>query len=122
MRQVTIFDKNFKLFISYKNEKSSGKVTEIIGLNEELTGKHVLILEDILDTGITLDYLRKNILKKKPVSLKIAALLFKKEALKKDIKPDYFGIEVPDRFLIGYGLDYKGLGRNYKDLYVCLDG
>ncbi len=97
---------------------SSGSVTGLIGLKENLEDRHVLIVEDIVDTGETAKYLFSELNKLKPASLKIATALFKPAALKYPFKPDYVGFEVDPEFLVGYGLDYDGLGRNLKDIYV----
>jgi hypoxanthine phosphoribosyltransferase len=76
------------------------------------------VVEDIIDTGTTVQHLVTELSKRNPASLKIATLLFKKEALRVDIVPDYVGFEVPLRFLVGYGLDYDGYGRNLKHIYA----
>jgi hypoxanthine phosphoribosyltransferase len=102
---------------SYDGLSSKGTVKELIGLNHDLTGKTVIILEDIVDTGITVEHLIATISKHKPKQLKIATMLFKSEAYIKDIKIDYIGIQVPNEFIVGYGLDYNGLGRNYPEIY-----
>ena len=80
-------------------------------------GRHVIILEDIVDTGNTLVELHRILQEKKVKSLKVATLLFKPEAYKKDLKVDLVGISIPDKFVVGYGLDYDGLGRNLPDIY-----
>jgi hypoxanthine phosphoribosyltransferase len=102
---------------SYDGLSSKGTVRELIGLNFDLTGKTVIILEDIIDTGTTLEYLTGIISKHNPKQLKIATMLFKPETYTKNIKLDYTGIHVPNEFIVGYGLDYNGLGRNYPEIY-----
>lgn len=102
---------------SYKNDSTSGKVTEIIGLSDNIENKDVIILEDIIDTGLTVDTIFNLLKNQHPGSVKIITLFFKPKAFKKDFNIDQIGLHVPDKFLIGYGLDYNGLGRNYKDLY-----
>jgi hypoxanthine phosphoribosyltransferase len=102
---------------SYDGLSSKGEIKELIGLNFDLTGKTVVILEDIVDTGVTVEHLANVISKYKPKQLKIATMLFKPDAYVKDIKLDYTGILVPNEFIVGYGLDYNGLGRNYPDIY-----
>ena len=97
---------------------SSGTVTGLIGLKEDLENRHVLVVEDIVDTGETARYLFAELNKLKPASLKLATALFKPAALKYPFRPDYVGFEVAPEFLVGYGLDYDGLGRNLKDIYV----
>ncbi|POS02434.1 hypoxanthine phosphoribosyltransferase [Flavobacterium croceum DSM 17960] len=102
---------------SYQGTESTNSVKQLIGLNENLEGRTVVIVEDIIDTGNTLEEL-KNIFKDKNLKhLKIATLFFKPEAYKKDIKIDYVGIRIPNKFIVGYGLDYDGLGRNLPDVY-----
>ncbi|MBI2271764.1 MAG: hypoxanthine phosphoribosyltransferase [Bacteroidetes bacterium] len=103
---------------SYQGMESTGHVKQLIGLNEPITGRNVVIIEDIVDSGATIEYIYTELLKKEPFTLKIAALLLKPDAYKKNIKIDYVGKEIPDKFIVGYGLDYVGLGRNLKDIYV----
>ncbi len=102
---------------SYKGMKSSGNVVTSIGLEDDLFGKEVIIVEDIVDTGKTLYNFLPKLQHQQPKSLKIAALLHKKEATTYPINPDYVGFEIPDKFVVGYGLDYDGLGRNLKEIY-----
>lgn len=102
---------------SYKGMKSSGKVVTSIGLEEDLFGKDVVILEDIVDTGKTLHNFLPKLEHQQPKSLKIVTLLHKPEATEHAITLDYVGFEIPNRFVVGYGLDYDGLGRNLKEIY-----
>ena len=102
---------------SYKGMKSSGKVVTSIGLEEDLFGKEVIIVEDIVDTGKTLHNFLPKLVHQQPKSLKIAALLHKPEAMEYPLKLDYIGFEIPNKFVVGYGLDYDGLGRNLKEIY-----
>ncbi|MFN8287631.1 MAG: hypoxanthine phosphoribosyltransferase [Chitinophagales bacterium] len=102
---------------SYHGTNSTGNVTTLIGLNTDLKDRHVIILEDIVDTGTTLARLIPEFMSKEPASLKIATLLWKPAALVNNIKVDYAGIEIPNDFIVGYGLDYDGLGRNLRDIY-----
>jgi hypoxanthine phosphoribosyltransferase len=102
---------------SYKGMKSSGKVVTSIGLEEDLFGKEVIIVEDIVDTGKTLyDFLPK-LAHQQPQSLRIATLLHKSAATAFPLKLDYIGFDIPNKFVVGYGLDYNGLGRNLKEIY-----
>jgi hypoxanthine phosphoribosyltransferase len=103
---------------SYSGTTSTGKVNTLIGVNENLHKRPVIILEDIVDSGNTLEIVMSEIKKHNPATVRIATLLFKPEAYKKQIALDYVGIKVPHRFLVGYGLDYNGLGRNLKDIYA----
>ena len=108
---------SFIKLASYKGSKSSGQVITAIGLDTDLHGRHVVILEDIVDTGKTLSEFLPQLEHQHPASLKIAALLQKPEATVYPIQVDYLGFSVPNRFLLGYGLDYDGLGRNIPAIY-----
>lgn len=102
---------------SYKGTRSSGHVITSIGLDESLKDRHVVILEDIVDTGKTLSEFLPQLADQQPASLKIAALLHKPDALVHPLTIDYLGFSVPNKFLLGYGLDFDGLGRNLKEIY-----
>jgi hypoxanthine phosphoribosyltransferase len=106
---------------SYKGTKSTGNVITSIGLDIPLTDRHVIIVEDIVDTGKTLDAFLPQLINQQPVTLKIASLLHKPEALQFPVTIDYLGFEVPNKFLLGYGLDYDGLGRNLKEIYRLVE-
>ncbi|MBK8711333.1 MAG: hypoxanthine phosphoribosyltransferase [Niastella sp.] len=112
---------NFIKLASYKGTKSTGNVVTSIGLDESLKDKHVIILEDIVDTGKTLHEFLPQLINQQPASLKIAALLHKPEALVHDIRIDYLGFNVPNKFLLGYGLDFDGLARNLKEIYQLVE-
>jgi hypoxanthine phosphoribosyltransferase len=102
---------------SYKGTTSSGQVITAIGLDVDIIGKDIIILEDIVDTGKTLNEFLPKLLHHQPASMKIAALLHKPEAVKFPIRIDYLGFSIPNKFVVGYGLDYDGLGRNLKEIY-----
>lgn len=102
---------------SYEGTETTHDVKQLIGLNQDLTGRTVIIIEDIVDTGNTLVELKEMFKKQNVKHLKIATLFFKPEAYKKDIKIDYIGIRIPNKFIVGYGLDYDGLGRNLAEVY-----
>ena len=102
---------------SYKGVKSTGKVITAIGLDAEIYNRDVIIVEDIVDTGKTLSQFLPTLEHQHPASLKIAALLHKPSATVHEIKIDYLGFTIPDKFVLGYGLDYDGLGRNIKEIY-----
>jgi len=102
---------------SYKGVASTGQVVTAIGLDVDIVGREVIIIEDIIDTGKTLSHFLPQLKYHHPASLKIAALLHKPDALIYDIKINYLGFTVPNNFLVGYGLDYDGLGRNIKEIY-----
>jgi hypoxanthine phosphoribosyltransferase len=102
---------------SYKGMKSSRKVITSIGLEEDIFGKDVIIVEDIVDTGKTLHRFLPKLLHQQPRSLKIVTLLHKADATKFPLDLDYIGFVIPDKFVVGYGLDYDGLGRNLREIY-----
>jgi hypoxanthine phosphoribosyltransferase len=103
---------------SYHGTSSAGSVTELIGLTEDLSGRAVVIVEDIVDTGATVEKLITVLRKKNVKQVKVAAALFKPEAYTKEYKIDYPGIKIGNEFVVGYGLDYDGQGRNLKEIYV----
>ena len=102
---------------SYKGTRSTGHVITSIGLDESLKDRHVVIIEDIVDTGKTLSEFIPQLADQHPASLKIAALLNKPDAMVYPLRLDYIGFKVPNKFLLGFGLDYDGLGRNLKEIY-----
>ncbi len=102
---------------SYSGTNSSGKIIEINGLVEDVKGRNVVIIEDIVDTGNTIQYLKQNILSQQPESLRIATLFLKPEALQVDVDVDYVVMKIPNEFIVGYGLDYNGYGRNFRNVY-----
>lgn len=111
----------FVKLASYHGDlQSSGTVANELGISMDLQNRHVIIVEDIVDSGKTLEYLLKEVKALKPASVKIATLLQKPDALIADLgEIDYVGFEIPNEFVVGYGLDYDGLGRNLPDIY-CL--
>ncbi|RAI87078.1 hypoxanthine phosphoribosyltransferase [Algoriphagus yeomjeoni] len=102
---------------SYAGTESTGKVRSVLGLEEKIEGKNVLIVEDIVDTGISMDYLLKSLSDLNPTKISIVTLLHKPEAFQFNYALDYVGFEIPNKFVVGYGLDYDGLGRNLPDIY-----
>ncbi|NMC38653.1 MAG: hypoxanthine phosphoribosyltransferase [Bacteroidales bacterium] len=105
---------------SYTGTSSSGAIKELIGWNEELKDKQVIIVEDIVDTGETLEYTVNNLIIRNVTDIKIASLLLKPESYRKNIKIDYVGYEIPNDFVVGYGLDYNGFGRNLPSVYTMI--
>lgn len=112
---------SFVKMASYEGMQTTHEVKQLIGLNQDLSGRTVVIIEDIVDTGNTVVELHKLFSDKNVKRLKFATLFFKPEAYKKDIKIDYIGIEIENRFIVGFGLDYDGLGRNLPEVYQLKD-
>ena len=108
---------SFVKLASYQGTKSSGKVRQLVGINEDLTGRTVIILEDIIDTGNTLEEIYEIFREHRLKELKIVTLFFKPDVFKKGLPIDYIGKSISDKFIVGYGLDYNNLGRNLKDIY-----
>lgn len=106
---------------SYKGTKSSGQVITAIGLDMDLFGRHVVIVEDIVDTGKTLNEFLPQLSHQQPASMKIVALLHKPEAMIYPVPVDYVGFSIPNKFVVGYGLDYNGLGRNINGIYRLVE-
>ncbi|MBO4263374.1 MAG: hypoxanthine phosphoribosyltransferase [Bacteroidales bacterium] len=103
---------------SYCGTKSTGTVLNIMGITGDVRGRRVIICEDIVDTGNTIIALKEMMLDKGATDVKICTLLLKPDVYDKDVKLDYVGMEIPNAFIVGYGLDYDELGRNYPDIYV----
>ena len=112
---------SFVKLASYEGTSTTGTVNELIGLNEDVEGKDIILIEDIVDTGNTLVKLYEILSQKNPSSIKIATLLYKPEAYNKEYTIDYVGLEIPNAFVLGYGLDYDGLGRTLSSIYVLND-
>ncbi len=108
---------SFVKLASYQGTKSVGKVKQLVGINEDLKGRTVIILEDIIDTGNTLTEIYEIFKDKQVKQLKIATLFFKPDVFRKELPIDYIGMSIPDKFIVGYGLDYDGLGRNLNAIY-----
>lgn len=118
MKHITLpCEITFVKVSSYQGMHSSGRVDEVIGLTSSIRDKHVVIIEDIVDTGITMDKIHTLLAAEHPASLKIASLLFKPEAFKGKNPPDFTGFSIPDAFVVGYGLDYNEHGRNTEHIY-----
>ena len=107
----------FMKVASYSGTASTGKVTELIGLNEAIEGRHVVILEDIVDTGNTIRSIMEQLKERSPASITIATLLFKPDAYKQNIPIDHVALRIPDVFVVGSGLDHDGSGRNLRGIY-----
>lgn len=112
---------SFVKVASYEGTSSTGIVKQLVGLSENIKDRTVVIVEDIVDTGNTIQHLYDSLLTQRPRSIKVATLLFKPDAYTKQIPIDYAALEVPNDFLVGYGLDYDGLGRNLKHIYKIIE-
>jgi len=113
---------SFVKLSSYIGTKSTSVVRELIGLDEVLTNRTVIILEDIIDTGITMGVTIEKLKKLQASEVKIATLLFKPDAFKMNYEIDYVGMKIPNDFIVGYGLDYDGHGRNFPNIYKIIEG
>jgi hypoxanthine phosphoribosyltransferase len=102
---------------SYSGTQSSGNVKQLIGITKDISDRRVIVVEDIVDTGLTIKYICEQLSEKKVKDIKIATLALKKEIYKENIPIDYIGFEIEDKFVVGYGLDYNELGRNLLDIY-----
>ncbi|AHW59928.1 hypoxanthine phosphoribosyltransferase [Draconibacterium orientale] len=111
---------SFVKLASYQGDSTTGRVKHLIGLNEEMEGRTVVILEDIVDTGITINNILEQLKQMKPKEVQVATLLLKPDALQKEVDLKYVGIEIPNDFIVGYGLDYDGYGRNLIDIYTVV--
>jgi hypoxanthine phosphoribosyltransferase len=111
---------SFVKLASYQGDQTTGSVKQLIGLNENIENRTVVILEDIVDTGITIDNIQEQLRGLNPKEVHVATLLLKPDALQKDVELKYVGIEIPNDFIVGYGLDYDGLGRNLIDIYSVI--
>ncbi len=117
-RKITIESEiSFIKLASYSGTSTTSDVKELIGLNEKLRGRYIVILEDIIDTGTTMQYLINKLYYLGVEDVKLVALLFKPTAFRESFRIDYLGMEIPNEFIVGYGLDYDGFGRNYGDIY-----
>lgn len=118
MKHVSIpCEISFVKLASYEGTSSTGLIKQLVGLNENIKDRTVVIVEDIVDTGNTIEHLHQSLRTQLPKSIKVATLLFKPEAYEKDFPIEYVALSVPNDFLVGYGLDYDGLGRNLKHIY-----
>ncbi len=122
LKQITIpCQVSFVKLSSYIGTSTTSAVRELIGLDEVLSGRTVVIVEDIIDTGITMGVTIDKLKKLEAAEVYIAALLFKPDAFRMNYEIDYLGLEIPNEFIVGYGLDYDQQGRNYPDIYKIID-
>lgn len=106
---------------SYEGLLTTGTVKEVIGLNESVVGRNVIVVEDIVDTGITMERILHSLEAKGAKSIRVATFFQKPDALKRPIKVDYVAMKIPNDFIVGYGLDYDGYGRNLKEIYTVVE-
>lgn len=122
MRMITIpCQISFVKLASYEGTVSTGKITEVIGINEDLAGRTVIIVEDIVDTGLTMMRMVENLGTRHPESIHICSLLVKPEKLQVDLNIEYVAMEIPNDFIVGYGLDYDQCGRELRDIYKIVE-
>ena len=118
MKRVNIASEiSFVRMASYQGTQSTGNIKEIYGLEEDIKDRTLVIIEDIVDTGHTMSLILNQLSDRQPKEIKVATLLFKPAALKTEVKLDYVALEIPNDFIVGYGLDYDGYGRNLADIY-----
>ena len=123
MREMTIpCEISFVKLASYQGTTSTGTIKEVIGINEDLTGRTVVIVEDIVESGLTIKRMMEQIGTRNPASVQVCTLFFKPEKLKEDLSLDYVAFSIPNDFIVGYGLDYDQQGRQLRDVYsLCED-
>ncbi len=119
MRHITLPNEiAFVKMASYEGMGSTGRVKELIGLTQDIEGRHIIIVEDIVDTGLTMQHILETLESKKPASVSICTLLLKPEKLQVELDVRYCALRIPNDFIVGYGLDYDGYGRNLADIYT----
>ena len=122
MRMITVPSEiSFVKYASYEGTSSTGSMKTLMGLNQDLTGRHVVIVEDIVDSGFTMAHMIEDLKKKNPASIEICSLLVKPGNLKVDLDINYAVMEIPNDFIVGYGLDYDQEGRNLRDIYTIVE-
>lgn len=122
MREITIpCEISFVKLASYQGTTSTGKITEVIGINEELSGRCVVIVEDIVDTGLTMKRMLETLGTRSPAEIHICTLLVKPDKLQVDLNIEYAAMKIPNDFIVGYGLDYNQQGRNLPDIYTVVE-
>ncbi len=118
MREMTIpCEISFVKLASYQGTTSTGTIKEVIGINEDLSGRTVVIVEDIVESGLTIKRMMEQLGTRNPASVQVCTLFFKPDRLKEDLKLDYVAFSIPNDFILGYGLDYDQQGRGLKDIY-----
>lgn len=122
MRMITIpCEISFVKLASYQGTMSTGKIKEVIGINEDISGRDIIIVEDIVESGLTMKRMLESLGTRNPASIHICTLLLKPEKLKVDLDIEYAAMEIPNDFIVGYGLDYNQQGRNLRDIYTLVE-
>ena len=122
MREMTIpCEVSFVKLASYQGTTSTGTIHEVLGINEDLSGRHIIIVEDIVESGLTIKRMVEQLGTRGPASVSICTLFFKPERLKEDLHLDYVAFKIPNDFILGYGLDYDQQARGLKDLYTLVE-
>ncbi len=122
MKHITIpCEVSFVKLASYQGIASTGTIKEVLGLNEDISGRTIVIVEDIVDTGLTMQRLLETLGTRNPAAIHIASLLVKPEKLQVELDIEYVAMKIPNEFIVGYGLDYDGYGRNHADIYTVVD-
>ena len=122
MRQMdTYYEITFARYSSYRGLNTTGVVREIMPVQADIRGRMVILLEDIIDTGFTMNYVMEKLRSEGAADVRLATMLFKPESLKCELTPDYVGLQIPADFIVGHGLDYDELGRSYKDIYKVVE-
>lgn len=122
MKEISVDSEiSFVKLASYQGTMSTGKVHEVIGINEDLHGRDIVIVEDIVESGKTMVQMMDSLANRHPASVRICTLFFKPSKLTEDVKVDYCAFEIPDDFIVGYGLDYDQRGRNLRDIYTIVE-
>lgn len=121
LREIPIScEVSFIKLTSYQGTHSTGEIREVIGLAKDITDRHVVVVEDIIDSGLTMAHMIETLEKHNPASIKVCTLLVKPDALKVQVPIDYCCLQIPNDFIVGYGLDYDGFGRNTRDIYTLV--
>ena len=122
MRMITIpCEISFVKLASYQGTMSTGKIKEVIGINEDISGRDIIIVEDIVESGLTMKRMMESLGTRNPASIHICTLLLKPEKLTVDLDVEYVAMEIPNDFIVGYGLDYDQQGRNLREIYTLVE-
>lgn len=122
LKEITMpCEVSFIKVASYHGTESTGEIKEVLGLQADIAGRHIILVEDIVDSGLTMDKIVAQLKLRQPASITIAALFLKPESVQVQLPIGYTGFEIENKFIVGYGLDYNGLGRNYADVYQKAD-